>query len=129
MVTLIEQGASDGMVSELYPMIKHAHRTSGFFKIGGVNVNHSEFEDFMFRNPKVNDFQGVLETGDDDLEFFKVLFEVKRGVDGETVAKEIAEDVKRIFEVSPVMEVLESGTLAKAFEASIKAPRFVDNRV
>ena len=128
-VTLIEQGESDGLFSELYPMIKHAHRTSGFFKIGGVNVNHSEFEDFMFRNPLINDFQGVLETGDDDLEFFKVLIEIRRGGNDDDVVAGLSAETKRVFEVWPVIEVLEPGTLAKAFESSIKAPRFVDNRV
>ena len=46
-------------------MIRHARRTTGFFKIRGVNVNHSEFEDFMFRYPEINDFQGVLITDDE----------------------------------------------------------------
>ena len=43
-------------------MIRHANRTTGFFKVRGVNVNHAEFEDFMFRNADVLDFQAVLET-------------------------------------------------------------------
>ena len=36
--------------------------------------------------------------------------------------------VKATFEVTPQVDVLETGTLAKAFESSIKAPRFVDER-
>ena len=32
------------------------------------------------------------------------------------------------FEVTPTVEVLETGALAKLFESSIKAPRFVDER-
>ena len=41
----------------IFPVIKHAHRTAGFFKIRGVNINHSELEDLIFRDPDVNDFK------------------------------------------------------------------------
>ena len=37
-------------------------------------------------------------------------------------------EVRQSFEISPETEVLELGTLAKLFEGSIKAPRFVDER-
>ena len=127
-VSYIERGDSVGAYAEPFPMIRHANRTTGFFKIRGVNVNHSEFEDFMFRNERVNDFQAVLATGDDALESLKVKIEVKRGADADAVAGDIAELVKRTFEVTPAVEVLETGALAKLFETSIKAPRFVDER-
>ena len=127
-VTYTERGQSDGRFADLFPMIKHAQRTTGFFKIRGVNVNHSEFEDFMFRNPEVNDFQGVLNTGDDALETLTVRIEVARGGDGAAIADRVSDAVKQTFEVSPKIEVLETGTLARAFESSIKAPRFVDER-
>jgi len=127
-VRYIDQGASGGSYAELFPMIKHAHRTTGFFKVRGVNVNHSEFEDFMFRNPEVNDFQGVLVTDESALETLRVRVEVKRGADGKAVCAEIAASVKKTFEITPEVELLELGTLAKQFESSIKAPRFVDQR-
>lgn len=60
-------------------MIRHANRTPGFFKIRGVNVNHAEFEDMMFRLEAVDDFQAVLETdaatGRKDL---RILVEIRR---------------------------------------------------
>ncbi len=101
---------------------------TGFFKVRGVNVNHAELKDFMFRNPLVNDFQGVLVTGDDALETLELHIEVKRGADADAVAAKVTDDVKRSFEITPEIRVLELGSLAKAFEASIKAPRFVDRR-
>ena len=127
-VSFVEAGASPGPFAEVFPMIRHAHRTTGFFKIRGVNVNHSEFEDFMFRNARVNDFQAVLETGADALEHLKVRIEVKRGDDPETAAAELASAVRKTFEVTPKVEVLELGTVARLFEGSIKAPRFIDER-
>ncbi len=127
-VRLIEKGKSSGKIAELFPMIQHAARTTGFFKIRGVNLNHSEFEDFMFRNPDINDFQAILETGDDDLENMRVKIEIKRGADTDAVAAAMVDEIKRVFEISAIIDVQELGTLAKAFEASIKAPRFVDER-
>ena len=127
-VSYIEHGDSPGRTAELFPMIRHAQRTTGFFKVRGVNVNHAELEDFMFRNPEVNDFQGVLVTGDDALETLELHIEIKRGADAAAIADGVARDVKRTFEISPELRVLELGTLAKAFESSIKAPRFVDRR-
>ena len=32
----------------------HAHRTSGFFKIRGVNIGHADFEDFVFQNVRTS---------------------------------------------------------------------------
>ena len=49
----------------VFPVMRHAHRTVGFFKIRGINVNHAEFEDFMFRLPAVTDFRVELVTADD----------------------------------------------------------------
>lgn len=127
-VSFHERGDSDTVFAELYPMIRHARRTTGFFKIRGVNVNHAEFEDFMFRYPEINDFQGVLVTDESGLESLTVRIEVKRGEDGAAAAETVGAAVKSTFEVTPQVEVLETGTLAKAFESSIKAPRFVDER-
>jgi phenylacetate-CoA ligase len=109
-------------------MIKHASRTTGFFKIRGVNVNHAELEDFMFRNPAINDFQGVLVTDDSGLETMRLRIEVKRGADPAPVEAELLKAVKLTFEVTAEIERLETGSLAKAFEGSNKAPRFVDER-
>lgn len=128
MVSYHDRGDSPGTYAELYPMIRHARRTTGFFKIRGVNVNHSEFEDFMFRNPDVNDFQGVLVTDTSGMETLKLRLEVKRGVTNKSAAENVIREVKSVFEITPDIEVLAAGTLAKAFEASIKAPRFVDER-
>lgn len=127
-VQIIEQGASPSKEAELFTMIKHAARTTGFFKIKGVNVNHTEFEDFMFRHEDINDFQVILATSDTDLEQMRVLIEVKRGSDENDVHDMVTSEIKRVFEVSTSVEVQELGTLAAAFAASIKAPRFVDER-
>jgi phenylacetate-CoA ligase len=44
-------------------------------------------------------------------------------------AKERVIDViKKTFQVTPQVTLLERGTIAREFEANIKAPRFVDRR-
>ncbi len=127
-VRIIEHGESGGQLGELFPMIQHAARTTGFYKIRGVNLNHAEFEDFIFRDQDINDFQAILETGDDDLENLRVKVEVKRGADSAAVSENLEREIKRVFEVSPNIDLQDLGALAKVFEASIKAPRFIDER-
>jgi phenylacetate-CoA ligase len=130
MVRLIEHSAGSGPWAELFPVIRHANRTTGFFKIRGVNVNHAEFEDLMFRQPQVNDFQAVLVTEEaTGREQINLLIEVKRGSDGDGARADVAATVKRTFEIAPLVEVLPLGTLANEFERSVKAPRFVDRRL
>lgn len=129
LVSLVERSRGTGPYAALFPLIRHANRTTGFFKIRGINVNHAEFEDVLFRDPAVTDFQAVLETEPTTgLERLRVLIEHKRGLDPGAVAATVGETVKRTFEVTPVVEVLALGTLAAEFERSVKAPRFVDRR-
>lgn len=111
----------------VFPVMRHAHRTVGFFKIRGINVNHAEFEDFMFRQPAVTDFRVELVTAD-HREVLRLSIEVKRGMDGDSVSRDVAGSVRGVFEVRPDVEVLPLGTLARDFEASVKAPRFQDLR-
>ena len=46
----------------------------------------------------------------------------------EKLRKQVAGEVKAKFDVTPEVTLLEIGTLAKEFETSVKAPRFVDRR-
>jgi phenylacetate-CoA ligase len=111
----------------VFPLVKHAHRTSGFFKIRGINVNHADFEDFVFRNVDISDFKAELVT-ERDLETLLVSVELRRGVDPATAAERLRVAVHERFELTPRIVVVETGTLAKEFEASVKTPRFVDRR-
>ena len=111
----------------VFPLLKHAHRTTGFFKIRGINVNHAEFEDFVYRNVHINDFKAELVTAS-DLEVLRLSIEVGRGMEGAPVAAEFLASVKSTFGLTPEVALLEAGTLAKEFESSVKIPRFVDRR-
>ena len=111
----------------VFPLVKHAHRTLGFFKVRGINLNHAEFEDFVFANTAINDFKAeILATAGNDV--FKVSIEVRRGADPHGVANALNVAIKERFEITAEIDPLPMGTLAREFESAIKAPRFVDRR-
>jgi phenylacetate-CoA ligase len=102
-------------------MLKHARRTVGFFKVRGVNINHAELEDALFRDPDVVDFRAeVSNDGDNDL--LHLFVENRSGKD------QVSEVVRKAFQITPRVTLLPRGTIAREFEAAVKAPRFVDKR-
>jgi phenylacetate-CoA ligase len=111
----------------VFPRIRHAHRTAGFFKVRGVNLGHQDLEDFMFRHVEIGDFRAeVLNEGGNDI--LRLSIEIRRGADRESFAQALAGKIKGAFELAPQVVVLETGTLAREFEANVKAARFVDRR-
>jgi phenylacetate-CoA ligase len=122
-----QRGDDDTGPFSVFPLIKHAHRTSGFFKIRGINVNHSEFEDFIFSNLDISDFKAELVT-ERDLEAMVLSIEVRRGLDAAILVEALTSAVRNQFELTPRIVVVETGTLAKEFETSVKMPRFSDRR-
>jgi phenylacetate-CoA ligase len=126
LVTYSEADDGEGRFS-VFPRIKHAHRTTGFFKIRGVNLGHQDLEDFMFRHLEIGDFRAeALNEGGNDI--LRVSIEIRRGTDRESLSKTLMGKIKETFELQPQVVVLETGTLAKEFEANVKAARFVDRR-
>src|SRR4051812_16440802 len=111
----------------VFPRVKHAHRTSGFFKVRGVNLGHQDLEDFMFRHLEIGDFRAeALNEGGND--FLRLCIECRKDVDSASLVERLKLETKEKFELAPQIAVLEIGTLAKEFEANIKASRFVDRR-
>ena len=125
-VNLGLDGANDGPFG-VFSRLKHAHRTAGFFKVRGVNINHTEFEDFMFQYEQVQDFKAEIVTVD-DLDRLRLSMELKRGADDAALRTDVEAATKRVFEVNPEIVILDHGTLAAEFEGAVKAPRFQDNR-
>ena len=126
LVTYSEADDGAGPFS-VFPRIRHAHRTAGFFKIRGINLGHQDLEDFMFRHVEIGDFRAeALNEGDNDI--LRLSIEVRRGANADEVSRRVAVQVKEKFELAPQLVVLETGTLAREFEANVKAARFVDRR-
>jgi phenylacetate-CoA ligase len=121
LVSFSSEGQGDGPWS-VFPMLKHARRTVGFFKVRGVNINHAELEDTLLREPQVVDFRAeVTNEGDHDL--LHLFVEMRSEQEAAVV-----EAVRQAFQVSPQVTLLPRGTIAREFEAAIKPPRFVDKR-
>jgi len=122
LVSLYENRKSNHKPWGVFPMLKHERRTVGFFKVRGVNINHAELEDALFRDPDVVDFRAeVYDSQGNDILHLHV--EKRGGTREGTVAL-----IRRTFQVTPEVTLLARGTIAKDFEAAIKPPRFVDKR-
>ena len=106
----------------LFPLVKHAHRTAGFFKVRGVNIGHGAFEDHMFANRNIADFRCEV-TNDGGLDQLVVVVELRADC-----VDEIESAIKAKFEVTPVIRRVPPGTIAREFESAVKAPRFLDKR-
>ena len=104
----------------VFPLVKHAHRTAGFFKVRGVNIGHAEFEDHLFASREVADFRCEV-INDGGLDQLVVYVELRGALDVEKL-------VKARFEVTPLVRQVAPGTIAREFESSVKAPRFLDKR-
>jgi len=127
LISMKSEGHGTGPWS-LFPVMQHARRTVGFFKVRGVNINHNELEDLLFYNPGVQDFKAEVHASDTGLDILRLLIEPRRDVNNDTLRGEVDFGVRKTFEVTPEIVFLERGTLGKEFEASIKAARFVDKR-
>ena len=104
--------------------------TSASMYFGGDGHNHwhvQDLEDFIFRTVEIGDFRAeALNEGGND--FLKLSIEVRRGCDSSAICAAMMSQVKQKFELTPQVVILETGTLAKEFEANVKAARFLDRR-
>lgn len=109
----------------LFPLIKHTHRTAGFVKVRGVNIGFTDLEDLMFNLAEVSDFRVeiVAEDSRDELDLH-----VEPSADIAETEAAIKSAVQRVFGVTPRIIPAESGSIAKAFEGSFKPVRVSDLR-
>jgi phenylacetate-CoA ligase len=122
LVSLERNRSSDKNPWSVFPLLKHARRTVGFFKVRGVNINHADLEDALFRDPDVVDFRAeVVNEGDNDV--LRLFVELRS-----EEPSALAESVRKTFHVTPEVTLLSRGTIAREFEAAVKPPRFVDKR-
>ncbi len=112
----------------LFPILHHERRTVGFFKVRGININHPELEDLIFFEPRVCEFRAEVYNDERGLDVLHLLIETKRGVPEDEANALVAGMVAKTFQVTPRITVQPPGTIAREFEANVKAPRFVDRR-
>ena len=95
---------------------------------GSLDLTQQE-RTLVFADIRVNDFKLEVATAATGLDALVLSLEIRRGSEPSAAATDIAAKAKLTFEVAPEVRVLELGTLAKEFETSVKAPRFVDRRI
>jgi phenylacetate-CoA ligase len=127
LISMNSQGHGTGPRS-MFPVMQHARRTIGFFKVRGVNINHNELEDLLFFISSVQDFKAEVHATSEGLDVLRLLIEPRRDTNTDALHGEIDAKLRKTFEVTPEIVFLERGTLGKEFESTIKAARFVDKR-
>lgn len=122
-IVTMRSGVKSGGAFDIFPLIKHTHRTAGFVKVRGVNIGFTDFEDLMFGSEDVDDFR------------VEILFDGKRDVLdlqvelGKDASRErLTALVKRTFEITPKITELDAGDVARGFEGAFKPQRFIDRR-
>lgn len=125
-IVTMRAGDPQGSAFDIFPLVRHTHRTAGFVKVRGVNVGFTEFEDLMFALPQVADFRVEITAGDsaDNLELYVEY------TDGTAPGAEeaLCENVRGTFEIRPVVHPVEAGSIAQSFEGAFKPQRFMDRR-
>jgi len=111
----------------IYPLIQHAARTSGFFKVRGININHADFDDYMMLQMDVADYKVEVHESK-TLDVLRVYIEISDTANYLEISERIAGEIKKRFEVSPEVLSLESGTLEAEFKGQIKQNRYIDAR-
>ena len=84
LISISQEGGGEGPAG-MYPLLHHARRTVGFFKVRGININHPELEDLMFFEPDVSEFRAEVYNDEGGLDVLHLLVELKRGVSDDTV--------------------------------------------
>ena len=76
---------------------------------------------------EVTDFRAEA-VNDGGLDALRLQIEVRRSADPVAARRALGEWIKVTFGLTPEVEVLEMGTLAREFEKAVKVPRFIDRR-
>jgi hypothetical protein len=84
----------------VFPIVRHAERTTGFFKIKGINIGHGEFEDLLFRQRALNDFRCEAITVHSE-DVLRVFVELKQGCNEHAAMADLANAIRGAFELTP----------------------------
>ena len=121
-IVTLRNGVGGAGAYDVFPLVKHTHRTAGFVKVRGVNIGFAELEDLMFAHPDISDFKVDI-VWQDDRDEMDILIESTRDV-----ATEIADQVARVFGLKPRVRIGETGGIAASFEGQFKPVRIADLR-
>lgn len=126
-IAAINRGCSCQGPFSLFPLLKLAGRTTGFFKIRGININHQELEDVLLAPVEISDYRATaLIEGERELLRIEVEPAGPTPADKAIAAARMA--VERAFGIAPVVVAVPAGTIARELQAQVKPTRIVDRR-
>jgi phenylacetate-CoA ligase len=82
----------------------------------------------MFFEPAISEFRAEVYNTEGGLDVLHLLIEVKGGLSEDSAQEKVLAKVRQTFQVTPKISVQPAGTIAREFEANVKAPRFIDKR-
>ena len=109
------------------PVLRLAGRTTGFFKLRGVNINHVELEDLLLATREIADYR-VVATLDGHREVLRIEVEPEASVNVGDTLKAVAGSIERAFGLSPEVLPVPAGLIAKELQAQVKQTRVFDHR-
>ncbi len=112
---------------DLFPLIKHTHRTAGFVKVRGNNIGFTELEDLMFKAEHVAVFRVEI-VWEDNKDQLDVHVELSPQANPDERTQFLAASISRAFGLSPRIFVGTAGAIAKSFEGNFKPARVRDLR-
>ncbi len=124
-IVTMRTGIERGTKYDVFPLIKHTHRTAGFVKVRGINIGFTDLEDLMFKDEDVADFrvEVVWQNARDELDVH-----VELNGDAAQASERIAKTIQRVFGLVPRVMISETGAIATSFEGAFKPVRIVDLR-
>ncbi|WP_299882418.1 phenylacetate--CoA ligase family protein [uncultured Sulfitobacter sp.] len=124
-IVTLRTGVTGAGVYDVFPLVKHTHRTAGFVKVRGINIGFTDLEDLMFANTAVSDFRVeiVWQNDRDELDVY-----VELADDAAGATDQISADIRRVFGLIPRIHVGARGEIAQRFEGAFKPVRVEDLR-
>jgi phenylacetate-CoA ligase len=109
------------------PVLRLAGRTTGFFKIRGVNINHVELEDLLLSTAEVADYR-VTAILDGTRELLRIEVEPDSRVSAQQAVAVTSAAVERAFGLAPSVMALDTGVIARELQNQVKQTRVFDRR-
>jgi phenylacetate-CoA ligase len=126
-IVTLRDGILRDSAYDVFPLVKHTHRTAGFVKVRGINIGFTDLEDLMFQSEDVSDFR-VEVLWQNDRDDLVVHVELAESVAPNIGAEKITGAIHRMFGVTPRIVIGIPGEIAKSFEGAFKPVRVTDLR-
>lgn len=126
-LVMYKEATDDDTPFSMFPLLRHAQRTQGFFKVRGININHSDFEEFMNEQSVIREFK-LLVCNNGGLDQLKLYLDVDPKHDAKNLSNNLINLIHNKFEAKCEINFLTNGELISEFESVVKPVRFIDER-